>query len=55
MPQRKEKVFIKKYQKEIKKIDYILKELEKSEKTNKEKILSLQKEKNMIKEVISKK
>lgn len=55
LPQRKEKVFIKKYQKEIKKLDYILKELEKSEKTNKEKILSLQKEKNMIKEIIGEK
>lgn len=53
LPNRQSAVFIKKYKQEIEKIDYILSQLEKSAQNNQEKIAYLQKEKNMIKNILN--
>lgn len=50
----KSEVFIKKYKEEIKKIDYILNQLQKSKKRDIEKINNLQKQKNMIESILYK-
>ncbi|QWQ38779.1 tRNA (adenine(22)-N(1))-methyltransferase TrmK [Gemella sp. zg-570] len=52
LPQEKNKVFIKKYEQELKKLDYILNELKKTTKLNKDKIATLQSKKNMIKSIL---
>lgn len=53
LPKEKNSIFIKKYEQELDKLDYILNELRKSTKqNNKDKIATLQKKQNMIKSIL---
>ena len=52
LPKNKNMAFIKKYEQELEKIDYILSQLEKSTKENTEKISALQNQKNMIQSIL---